>query len=357
MLILANKNNKTKSDNPMKKTIIAALISAAALAHTAAWANNDNRLVDMRSAVDKAPRLQALNISNNGDIWASGTKGTVVVSRDKGVSWQQIKVAGSETLQFRDIWANGHDIYLLAAGEAEKSRLYRSSDNGQHWQLQYTMDHPKGFINCFDFWDKDNGIVFGDSIDDKLFMLSTQDGGKHWQRIANAPQAQEGGEGGFSASGSCVRISGNDGAWVVTGATKNTRLLQTKDRGQSWLSKTMLFPKGSTAGIFSAMPQDNWLFGGRMKTKDLSAKVTALHKEQSIWQQVKGLPFTGAIYGSARSNNNIILVNPEGAALSKDNGKTWQKISQHSYWVVEFDQQGNAWLAGPDGRISQWQEN
>jgi len=305
-------------------------------------------LVDQRAAQDGAPRLQSLIVTQNNTIWASGTKGKVVVSFDNGKSWQEKVVPHSETLQFRDIWADGNTVFLLAAGDGEMSRLYRSDDNGDNWNLQYTMDNPKGFINCFDFWDKDNGIVFGDTIDEQVFMLQTTDGGKNWLRVNSAPLAQEGGEGGFSASGSCVRIGDDDQVWVTTGATKHARLLRSQNRGQSWHSTPLPYPTGTTAGIFSAIPDSNWTFGGRMDTP----VITGYHLSDQQWTATSNIGLKGAIYGSDSFKDNIVVVNPDGAALSKDNGKHWQRISNESFWVVEFDHNGTAWLAGPDGHIS-----
>jgi len=321
---------------------------AMLLASSAINAAQSPLLSAKRVSSEGSPRLQALAINNNGDIWASGTKGQVVMSADNGQNWRDITVPDSEKLQFRDIWVGDNTVYLLAAGSGSDSRLYRSSDNGLNWDLQYTMKDPKGFINCFDFWDKDHGIVFGDTIDQQVFMLQTDDGGDSWQRIESAPIANDGGEGGFSASGSCVRVLGNNEAWLTTGATATARLLRTKDRGETWSSTPLPFPNSTTGGIFSAIPKSNWLFGGQMKP----AIVSAWHKEDGHWQSISNVPLKGAIYGSDSFKKNIVVVNPDGVALSQDNGKSWQRISSQSYWVVEFDQHGVAWLAGPGSRIS-----
>jgi len=302
----------------------------------------------MRLADKNSPRLQALSLNPNGDIWASGVAGQVLVSHDNGQSWQQKSVIGANTLQFRDIWASGNTVYLLAAGEGVDSRLYKSIDNGQVWQQQYVMDNPKGFINCFDFWDQNNGLVVGDSIDDQVFMLTTNDGGKHWIRVLNAPPINEGGEGAFSASGSCVRTLGSQQAWISTGATKQARLLRTKNRAKTWTSTPLPFPNSDTAGIFSAIPSSGFAFGGQMKP----AIITGYRRDQNHWQAINNIPLNGAIYGSDSYDNNVIVANPDGVAWSKDNGKTWQRIVSDPYWVVEINDNGDAWLAGPQGRIS-----
>jgi len=310
--------------------------------------NAATTLIKKHASSSTAPRLQSIAITSNNTIWASGTKGHVIMSADNGGSWKVKKVPDSENLQFRDIWANDTTVFLLAAGEGEQSRLYRSIDSGDSWTLQYTMNNPQGFINCFDFWDKDNGLVFGDSIDDKLFMLRTTDGGENWTRLNTAPLAQKGGEGGFSASGSCVRIGNNGQLWASTGATKSARLLRSNDRGLTWNSTQLPYPKGDTAGIFSVIPDSQWTFGGRMK----EPVSTGYHLSQQQWKATTNIGLKGAIYGSDSYLNNVIVVNPDGVSLSTDNGGHWKKISNDSYWVVEFSDKGTAWLAGPKGRIS-----
>lgn len=302
----------------------------------------------IRPASKDAPRLQALSINPNGDIWASGVKGQVVVSSDAGKSWQIKSVSGAQDLQFRDIWANQHTIYLLAAGDGSKSRLYKSEDNGDTWKNQYTMEHPKGFINCFDFWDENNGIVVGDTIDDKVFMLKTIDGGTNWTRVESAPTANSGGEGGFSASGSCARVIGETHAWLTTGATTQARIIRTVDRGKTWSSTPLPFPNSKTGGIFTAIPKSGFAFGGQMKPP----VATGYHRSAKHWKKVTNIPLKGAIYGSDSFGENVVVVNPDGAALSQDNGQTWQRLSNDSYWVVEYDSLGTAWLAGPNGQIS-----
>lgn len=313
-----------------------------------AYAQAIATLIEKRKAVNSAPRLQSLSITAQGRIWASGTKGSVVTSTDNGLTWQSRTVPNASNLQFRDIWAQDNTVYLLAAGEGKKSQLYRSDNNGNDWTLQYTMPHENGFINCFDFWNKQQGIVFGDNIDNKLFILSTNDGGKHWQRLESAPQAQANGEGGFSASGSCVRIAKNNDVWISTGATNRARLLRSSNYGQSWHSTPLPYPSGETAGIFSVIPNSQWTFGGRM-TPPISTGYKLVNQQ---WQSTNDIILKGAIYGSDSYGDNVIVVNPDGVALSNDNGNNWQRISNDSYWVVEFDKEGTAWLAGPKGKIS-----
>ena len=44
-------------------------------------------------------------------------------------------------------------------------------------EVAFVMDHPDGFLDSISFWDKSNGLAYGDSFDDKPYILKTEDGG------------------------------------------------------------------------------------------------------------------------------------------------------------------------------------
>jgi len=49
-------------------------------------------------------------------VWASGTHGTYVVTRDGAKTWKAAQVPGAEQLDLRDVEAFGDTVYLLASG-------------------------------------------------------------------------------------------------------------------------------------------------------------------------------------------------------------------------------------------------
>jgi photosystem II stability/assembly factor-like uncharacterized protein len=69
--------------------------------------------------------------------WASGTHGTFLTTFNGGKTWTVGHVPGAENLDFRDVESFGFHAYLLAAGPGEQSRIYKSDDRGEHWQLQF----------------------------------------------------------------------------------------------------------------------------------------------------------------------------------------------------------------------------
>ena len=171
-----------------------------------------------------AENLRGISVVSAKVAWASGTHGTYLRTRDGGNSWQAAQVPGAEGLDFRDVEAFGSDAaYLLAAGPGEQSRIYKTTDGGAQWKLQFTNTNPKGFFDCMAFWDREHGIAVGDPVGDdagklRFEVLVTADGGAHWDVSATKamPEAVEG-EGAFAASGTCVAVQGKKNVWFVTG--------------------------------------------------------------------------------------------------------------------------------------------
>jgi photosystem II stability/assembly factor-like uncharacterized protein len=192
-------------------------------------------------------------------VWASGTHGTYLRTTDTGKTWLPAQVPGAEALDFRDVEAFGGDeAYLLAAGPGDQSRIYKTTDAGQHWSLQFTNTDPKGFYDCFAFWDHNHGIAVGDPVDGRFELLSTDDGGVHWISLpaASRPEALPR-EGAFAASGTCLATMGSRDVWFATGGPA-ARVFRSSNRGLSWtVADTPLAHGSDSSGIFSITFRDS----------------------------------------------------------------------------------------------------
>src|SRR5207248_5386191 len=89
--------------------------------------------------------LRGISAVSSKIAWASGSGGTWLRTLDGGNTWTAAVLPGGEELDFRDIEAfDANTVYLLAAGPAEKSRIYKTSDGGQHWSMLLSNRDPKG---------------------------------------------------------------------------------------------------------------------------------------------------------------------------------------------------------------------
>src|SRR5229473_2333118 len=81
-------------------------------------------------------------------VWASGSNGVILKSTDEGKTWQRLHVAGGDALEFRGIVAfNATTAYVMSSGEGEKSRIYKTTNGGETWNLQYAGNRKDFFLD------------------------------------------------------------------------------------------------------------------------------------------------------------------------------------------------------------------
>jgi photosystem II stability/assembly factor-like uncharacterized protein len=356
----------------------AALVAAAALscADPSSPTPDTARSLDESSALAGGPnlraqhsgtinRLQAISPVDKHVVWASGVGGTFVVTTDGGRHWRAGVVKGAELLQFRDVHGvSARQAYLLSAGVGEDSRIYKTVDGGETWQLQFKNRLPLGFYDCFDFWTANRGITMGDAVDGVLPVLRTTDG-RHWRNIGRKLPPAQAGEAAFAASGTCVETQGTDRAWIATGAAAKARILATTDGGDTWKSYDTPIVQGTPAsGLFTVAfrdAQNGILAGGDLEAPDAFSDNVAVSKNGGkTWRLVSGTPFTGAAYGlsyvpptpDGRYQRAVVITGPGGAAYTYNEGQEWHLLPEvRDYWAVAFADHHNGWLVGTDGRI------
>jgi hypothetical protein len=196
--------------------------------------------------------LRGVSAVSDRVVWASGSGGTWIRTTDGGATWHAAIVPGAETLDFRGIHAiDATTAWLLSSGPGDKSRIYKTTDAGGHWTLQYTNPDAKGFFDAIAFWNPAHGVVVGDPVDGQFVILTTDDGGTTWKRQATPAALPN--EGAFAASNTCLRVSGSGGVWFGTGGPGAARVFRSKDGGRSWtIATTQIRNDGASAGISPA---------------------------------------------------------------------------------------------------------
>ena len=305
-------------------------------------------------------RLRGVSASSDTVAWASGAAGTVLRTADGGATWAKLVVPDAEKLDFRDVDAVSETTaYILSIGPGPASRIYKTTDAGAHWTLQFTNDNPKAFLDAMAFWDADHGLVMGDSIDGRFDILTTADGGKTWTRVSadKLPPALPN-EGAFAGSGTNIAVSGRSDAWIGTGASTRCRVLRTRDGGATWtIAETPVAASGS-AGIFSIAFRDarhGITVGGDYRKEPEAIDNAAMTADGgATWTAIKGLSGFRSVVAHVRgSASSWIAVGPSGADMSDDDGRTWRAIEGSGYHAFSFGRTGKVgWGVGERGAIA-----
>jgi photosystem II stability/assembly factor-like uncharacterized protein len=303
-------------------------------------------------------RLRGVSAVSERVTWASGSGSTVLRTSDGGNNWQQLTVT-SETLDFRDIDAiDERTAYVLSIGNGAASRIYKTIDGGATWTLQFKNEDPKAFLDAMSFWDADHGIVFGDSIDGKLDILTTQDGGGTWSRLSSAtlPAALPN-EGAFAASGTNIAVIGNKYAWIGTGAAARARVLRTSDGGHTWQVSDTPVAAAQSSGIFSIAFRDTKhgvVVGGDYRKENEAVNNLAFTNDGgATWTLGQGLSGFRSIVAYVSGTKTLVAIGPSGADISNDDGRTWKPIEGPGFDTFSFVR-GKAvgWGAGAKGSLA-----
>jgi photosystem II stability/assembly factor-like uncharacterized protein len=310
---------------------------------------------------DAPVRFRGLSAVSDTVAWASGNQGTIVRTVDGGETWQDMRIAGTAALDFRDIDAiDAVTAYVLSIGNGDASRIYKTIDAGETWTLQYINRDPNAFFDAMTFADATHGVVISDSVDGQFVILLTTDGGKTWTRAPRdgLPAALPN-EGAFAASGSNIAMIGKTHIWIGTGAASSARVLRSTDGGRTWKAFATPLASGASAGIFSIAFRDTMhgvIVGGDYKKESDATDNLAVTSDGGVtWTLVRehGLSgFRSAVAYAPTTTPTLVAAGPTGADISHDDGRSWQALKIPGVHAFSFARHGTAgWGAGERGRI------
>jgi photosystem II stability/assembly factor-like uncharacterized protein len=311
-------------------------------------------------------------------VWASGAGGTYVVTTDGGNTWKAAVVPGAESLQFRAVHGVSDKIaYLMSIGDNTTDfRIYKTTDGGKHWTIEFTNQLAGAFYDCFGFWTRRRAIAHSDSVNGVFPELRTENG-TTWQSIAaNMPPALPG-EASFAASNTCVATEGEENAWVATGAQSiAARILATRDGGDTWNAYDTPLVKSPSAGAISVAFRDAWhgIVGGGDLASNASADAATSDNGGQSWTLTSRPPVQGSIFCLAyvqgkqhddeaeddgRFERTVVITAETApafisgsAAWTPDEGHTWHTLPNVSgYWAVGFANPHSGWFVGNNGQI------
>jgi photosystem II stability/assembly factor-like uncharacterized protein len=266
-------------------------------------------------------------------------------------------VEGGEALDFRGIRAFSEKIaFAISSGEGDKSRIYKTIDGGETWELQYSDKRPTFFLDDIVCFSQTHCFVLGDPIEGKFLILSTDDG-EHWREMPNAGMPTIiAGEGAFAASGTSLAIYGTSDIYFGTGGGAIARVFHSADLGKTWtVADTPLAAGNASSGVFSVVRVKNTVIavGGDYKVAGGTAGVAAYSTDAgATWKLASTQPggYRSAVAGMG--NSTLFSVGPNGEDVSNDLGITWTHTDYINLNSVFALDRNEAWAAGAKGTVA-----
>ncbi|HAK77281.1 MAG TPA: oxidoreductase [Runella sp.] len=300
--------------------------------------------------------FRSISAVNEKIVWAGGSKGTVLHTVNGGTTWEVLHVQGAEKLDFRGIHGlDAQTAVAVSAGLAEEgqARIFRTNDGGKTWKEVWQTTEKGVFLDGISFWDAKNGLIFGDPIGTKIYLLKTADGGQTWQRISPSQLPEnKAGEAAFAASNSTMVLQGKKNVWIGTGGSDHARVFYSTDRGTTWQVTDTPMAANASSGIFGLNfwdAKNGIAVGGNYKAdKDASDNVIVTHDGGQTWQKATPTQPAGLKEAVRKLKNGyLVAVGPAGTSLSKDNGQTWQALTNAPVGLHAMTCVGNAcWAIG-----------
>lgn len=231
---------------------------------------------------------------------AVGERGRILLSSDRGETWQAAVAPGEATLTavyFHDDrhgWAVGHDAVIL-----------RTEDGGMTWTLVHQApDERKPLLDVW-FEDSRHGFAVGAYG----LALETHDGGSRWRRRSLLPEdihlnAIAGGPGGR------IYIAGEAGT-----------ILRSDNSGRSWRKLPSPYP-GSFFGVLRLADGNPLIFG-------LRGKAFRSTDGGQRWLPVATHGETALQGGAVLADGRIVLVGNDAKVLSSHDGGRQFSARQH----------------------------
>jgi hypothetical protein len=360
----------------------ALLLMSCATAASAQW--------DIQDSGTKAS-LRGIHSVGKGVAWASGTGGTVLRTEDGGKVWRQCATPpDAEKLDFRGVQAfDAKTAIVMSSGKGDLSRLYRTTDGCQTWELLFTNPDKEGFWDGIVADKLSGAMIIGDPVNgDFAVFASSNNLLNHWERLKSLrdmpavkiPEPRSDTEGLYAASNSILSGNGGRSLSFATGGPEGAYIYRSKPH--AWIAdynfttfevKPIPLAKGASAGAFSFTDSPGCnvnlrgacalvVVGGDYKKPDATEGTAAYAIRSGSLSQPESLKkaevpphgFRSAVAYDP-SVKTWITVGPNGTDISTDDGRKWRALKPGPHDAPDADKNWNAlslpFVVGPNGRI------
>ena len=307
-------------------------------------------------AVEVKSSFRTLSVVDDNTAWIGGSKGFIGRTIDGGKTFSFKQVVGFETLDFRSVYAFD-SLNVIIANAASPAYIFKTTDGGKNWKPIYHNEAKEVFIDGIDFWNDKKGLIYGDPINGKMFLLSTIDGGNTWNEVAeNQRPILKEGEASFAASGTGIRCYDKKKVSIVTGG-KISRWWSSSDNGETWSVTDLSIIQGEeSTGAFSSVfwSKKGVVVGGDYKNDVQTGNHIYISVDKGKnWslpiRATRGLREAVEVI----TYDELIAVGPQGADQSNDGGINWAMLSdEKGFHTIRKARDGSLIIAAGNGKIA-----
>lgn len=296
--------------------------------------------------------IRALQVVNDSVLWFGGNRGWLGRSTDAGKNWKRWQPAG-EQADFRTLHAID-EINAIAATTTRPANVLRTHDGGKTWKRVFQSRDTSVFLDGMAFWNDKDGVLFGDPINNRLFLMRTSDGGHNWTPFSSDELPLfAAGEACFAASGTSIRAVGDSTLLIVSGGSV-TRLWYSYDRGHTWqhLKTPMIQGNASQGGFGMGLSPDSQLVivgGDYLQLQDTLGHIA--NYQDNLWW--KNRTTTRGYREAILTTDTFIWLatGPSGSDVSYNGGLDWHSLNnfQGMHTVQQAPTGQAVFLAGSGG--------
>ena len=313
--------------------------------------------------------LRGLCVVDEKVVWASGSGGTILKTKNGGESWKDVSLPGGKELDFRDIHAfDSKNAVVINAGQP--ALFYRTGDGGITWEKVFHHPNETAFFDSVAAIDSTHLIAMSDPIDDRILLVESTDSGESWTELeANRRPLKLAGEAGFAASGSNMITDPEAGTiYLALGSAeegtkhKLSRIVYSTDAAQTWNPINCPMKRNPSSGIFSLsyLPNQRLVaVGGDYRKPEEKVGIISIAKftgdtvQCDVPETTPG-GFRSGVTFTRIGNEQILVVTvgTNGGDYSQDSGETWRPFSTENFHAVKSTGSGTIWASGGNGRIA-----
>ncbi len=306
--------------------------------------------VTIESIYEDSVSIRAIEIIDNSLAYAANNGVFGNIDIHSGKIMESVQQFDTNFPEFRAVAHTASDFFMLSV--ANPALLYKTGSAGK-MELVYTEENDAVFYDAMTFWNDQEGIAMGDSLDGCLSIIITRDGGNTWSKIpcSDLPAGIEG-EGAFAASNTNIAVVG-DKTWI---ATTTSRIYFSADKGKTWeIQETPIVKDEPTQGIYSIAFYDENLgvaIGGDFTKPEANVANKALTEDGGkTWKLIadgQNPQYKSCIqFVPNAKGNGMVALGFTGISYSSDKGATWKSLSdEDSYYTFRFLNDSVAYAAG-----------